>query len=1157
MRSPHEHLSRTLLLTLVLSSAAGLLITPLMLSRRHAPPLPAVAAGAPPKAPGAQALETYGRVPLSFEANQGQAEGSVDFVARGAGYALFLKPAEAVFALRDAECGMRVEDRAADHSIQTAATQTAATRRAAGTQSAVCDRPAKVLRMKLVGADASATAEGAEELAGKVNYFIGDDRTRWRTDVPTYASVRYAEVYEGVDLVYYGNQRQLEYDFRVAPGADPRAVALEFEGADKVEVDASGDLRLTLGESVVRQPKPFVYQEVAGVRREVEGGYAVSEGGRVRFAVGEYDASLPLVIDPTLVYSTYLGGSGGDQAWGVAVDSTGQAYMAGYTTSTNFPTASPVQAANGGFQDAFVAKVNAAGTALVYSTYLGGNGGDQARAIAIDPSGNAYVTGFTGSTNFPTANAFQAAQGAGNSQDIFVTKLNALGNTLVYSTYLGGDGALEFGEGIAVDSAGIAYLTGCTDSSNFPRVNPIQDAHAGGGDVFITKLNALGNTLVYSTYLGGSAFDLAEGIAVDSAGVAVITGDTASTTNFPTANPIQAAHAGGGRDPFVTKVNAAGNALIYSTYLGGSGDDQGESVAVDSAGNAYVTGTTDSTNFPTANALQPTNGGTSIFQDAFVTKINATGSALVYSTYLGGAGGEVGHGIAVDSAGNAYVTGGSGSNNTFPTANAIQCARAGGSDVFVTKINAAGNAFVYSTYIGGSGSSGAIELGRGIAVDSSGNAYVAGGTDSTNFPVRNPIQAGYAGSDFGLAGDAFVLKLSDATAGAASLLQFTQTAPAVQEDVTTVTLTVQRTGDTSGAVTVDYATADGTASERSDYTTAVGTLRFAAGQTAQTIDILVNEDSFTEGTENFTVTLSNPTGGGAISCLTAVATVQITDDASEPSTNAIDDANVFVGQQYHDFLNRQADAGGLAFWTGQITPCGADAACIDRARANVSQAFFLSIEFQQTGYLVFRFYKSSFTDSAQRPRGMPRYREFLRDTQELGRGVIVGQGAWEQQLEANKLEFARQWVQRPEFVVQFPTDMSAAGFVDRLFQNSGVAPTTAERNAALDAFGAGGTNGRAAALRNVADSGSVYNRQFNAAFVLAQYIGYLRRNPNDAPEAGLNYAGFDFWLAKMDGFSLPGEDVRNEGTAVGRANRAEMVRAFVISTEYRARFGQP
>ncbi|HEX8688586.1 MAG TPA: SBBP repeat-containing protein, partial [Pyrinomonadaceae bacterium] len=1058
------------MLSLALSSSAGLLATPLLLSRRQHAPAPAAPAAAK-QAPDAQARESYGRLPLSFEANAGQADSSVNFLARGAGYALFLKPDEAVFSLNR-------------------------------------DSQARVLRMKLAGADAAAAAEGLEASAGKANYFMGSDPSKWLTNVPVFGRVRYAGVYPGVDVVYYGNQRQLEYDFRVAPWGDPRAVSLRFDGADKVEVDANGDLLLRLGEAVVRQPKPFVYQEVAGARREVEGGYEVGPDGRVGFSVGVYDRGATLVIDPVLVYSTYLGGSDADQANGVGLDSAGNVYIAGFTGSTNFPTANALQATNGGFQDAFVTKINPAGNALVYSTYLGGSDSEQSRGLAVDAAGNAYVTGQTGSTDFPTLNPDQATKGAVN-EDAFLTKINPAGNALVYSTYLGGGESSEFGQAVAVDSAGNAYIAGITFSDDFPTLNPIQSTFGGGSvDAYLAKFNPAGDALIYSTYLGGNANDSGFGVAADSSGNAYIVGETEST-NFPTASPFQAANAGG-RDAFVAKVKSDGSGLIFSTYLGGSGDvEVAQAVAVDPAGLPVVVGQTNSANFPTANAFQPANGGTVITQDAFLTKLNATGSALVYSTYFGGAGGEIAFGVAVDSAGNPYVAGATASTNTLPTANAIQCVRGGGSDVFVAKFNANASAPFYSTYLGGSEN----DQGRAIAIDSAGNAYVAGMTFSTNFPTVNPIQSTFAGGS-GFAGDALVFKLSDAATGPASGVAFAQTAPSVQEDVTSVTLVVQRTGDTTAAVTVDYATANGTASERSDYTTAVGTLRFAAGETAKAIDILVNEDSFTEGNETFTVSLSNPTGGATLSCLTAVATVQINDDATEPTTNVIDDTNIFVGQHYHDFLNRQADAPGLAFWTGQITSCGTNAACIDNKRTNVSQAFFLSIEFQQTGFFVFRFYKASFTDTPARPRGMPRYREFLRDQQEVGRGVVVNQGAWQTQLEANRQEFARQWVQRSEFVAQFPLGMTAEQYVNKLFANSGVTPTAAESSSAVASY-SNTVEGRAAALRNVVESNSVYNRQFNAAFVLSQYIGYLRRNPNDAPEPGLDYSGFDFWLAKL------------------------------------------
>jgi hypothetical protein len=1140
----------TLLPTLILAAVLGLLVTPLAFVRRQPLAPPAADTKAASNTPAEQnAREAFGRVPLSFEANRGQADPSVDFLARGAGYALFLKPSEAVFVLRDADSGLRIDEgrRVSNPQSDFRIPQSE------NPQPAIRNPQSRVLRVRLAGARAGGAASGENELEGRVNYLVGRDPALWRTNVSTYGRVRYAGVYPGVDVIYYGNQRQLEYDFRVAPGADPRAVALELEGADKAEVNSEGELLLRVGRETVRQPKPVIYQEAAGARREVAGGYAVGRDGRVRFSLGEYDSTLPLVIDPVIVYSTYLGGSKSDQANVVAVDSAGSLYVAGFTNSANFPTAAPLQGALGSTQqDAFVAKLNPAGTAFVYSTYLGGNAFDSARGLGVDSGGNACVGGTTTSTNFPTTNGAAQATLKG-SADAFVAKLNAAGNGFVYSTYLGG-GASESGEALAVDTAGNAYAVGFTNSTDFPTANAIQATNGGGtNDGFLTKLDGSG-AVVYSTYLGGGGGDFAAGVAVDSSGNAYVAGRTDSA-NFPTANAIQANNAGG-IDAFVTKINAAGNGFVYSTYLGGALGDQAQGAATDPSGNAYVTGQTDSTNFPVANAIQPMNSTSSgITQEAFVTKLNPAGSAFVYSTYLGGNGGDVGQAIAADSAGNAYVVGGTGTFNTFPTANALQCQRLGNGDPFVTKLNPAGTAFVYSTYYGGSASTGG-EIARAVAVDSSGNAYVAGNTNSVDFPLVKPAQGAYAG-DVSTPGDAFLFKLSEASAGPPSLLQFTQSTVQVQEDVTSVTLTVQRAGDTSGTVTVDYSTAPpltAAASEKFDYTTALGTLRFAAGETSKTIEVLVGEDSYGETAENISVVLSNPTGGAALSCPGAVATVQITDDPVEPPTNAIDDPTTFVGQHYHDFLNRQADTTGLNFWANQIIACGADAACIDRTRTAVSQAFFLSIEFQNTGFYVFRIYKASFTDSAARPRGMPRYREFLRDQREVGRGVVVNQAGWEAVLDANKQEFARQWVQRPEFLAQFPLSMSGDEYVNKLAANSGVTLTPSEFNIAIESY-TQTVEGRATTLRNVVELNKVYNRQFNAGFVLSQYIGYLRRNPNDFPELGLDYTGFDFWLNKLDSFSQPGENMRDPQTAQQRVQRAEMVRAFILSDEYRKRFG--
>ena len=392
----------------------------------------------------------------------------------------------------------------------------------------------------------------------------------------------------------------------------------------------------------------------------------------------------------------------------------------------------------------------------------------------------------------------------------------------------------------------------------------------------------------------------------------------------------------------------------------------------------------------------------------------------------------------------------------------------------------------------------------------------------------------------------------DGAAPPATTVQFSAPTFTGAEGCAPVTVTVIRTGDTSGSATVDYATSDGAATEHSDYTTALGTLRFAPGEAQKTFDLLLTQDSFVEGNETFNVTLSNPSGAALGS--QATAAVRINDGAASPS-NPIDGAGTYVCQHYHDFLNRQGDASGLSFWTGGITGCGSDAVCLDVKRVNTSAAFFLSIEFQQTGYQVIRIYKATFTDSVQHPRGLPRYREFLRDTQEIGRGVVVGQGNWQQQLQLNRQDFVRNFVQRADFLALFPSDMAAGAYVDKLFADSGVTPTTPERDAAVAAFGAGGVDGRAAALLSVTNSGSVYNRQYNPAFVLMQYLGYLRRNPDDAPDG--NFSGFDFWLSKLDTFSQPGEDMSDDSQAQARVQRAEMVKAFITSIEYRQRFGTP
>jgi hypothetical protein len=632
----------------------------------------------------------WGNIPLSFEPNAGQANAQVRYLARGVAYTLYLNNGETVLAAKN-------------------------------------QLP---LRTKLVGANPSARIVGEDQQISLTNYFVGNDPGKWHSSIPNYARARYRSLYPGIDLIYYGHHGSLEYDWVVSPGADPKQIRLTFDGAQRVRIDKQGDLVVRLGENEYRHKKPVVYQEAAGKRIEVAGTWFL-HGKEARFRIGSYDRGQTLVIDPVLIYSTYIGGSLSDFANAIAVDKLGNTYITGGTGSTDFRTASPLQPALKGVEDVFVTKINANGSGIVYSTFLGGGGPDEGKGIAVDGSGNAYVTGSAGSFDFPMAGAIQGTWGG--SGDVFVTKLNATGSALVYSTYLGGN-AIDDGRGIAVDPAGNAYVVGITFSSNFPTVNPFQAAKGAQQDAFVAKINPGGTAWVYATYLGGNAVDEGYGIAADASGNAYVTGYTGST-NFPLQSPYRSSNAAS-VDAFVTKLNPAGSALVYSTYLGGSATDYGTAIAVDSSGSAYVTGIVDSTDFPVVNPMQLHFAGA---DDAFVTKFNPAGSALVYSTYLGGGSEDQAYGLAIDPAGNAWVTGRTNSSD-FPLTNAIQVTRTA-FDMFVTELNAAGTARLFSTFVGGSGS----ESGLGIAADGRGNIHVAGGTPSTDFPIVNAIQQSNAG----------------------------------------------------------------------------------------------------------------------------------------------------------------------------------------------------------------------------------------------------------------------------------------------------------------------------------------------------------------------------------------------------------------------------
>jgi hypothetical protein len=733
----------------------------------------------------AQVAGSYFRLPLSFEANRGQAARRVQFLARGPGYGLYLSHREAVLTLRNPG---RIS--AFRHTPMANGAQSTENQRfSAGEKEVRTILPGtdatEVVRMQLTGANASVQPVGVDKLPGTTNYFVGNDPSKWHTGLPTYAQVRYRDMYPGIDLVYYGNQRRLEYDFVVAPRAKPESIRLHFDGA-RLRLNGDGNLRVIARRGEISFHKPVAYQEIGGQRHPVEGNFALLGHGAVGFALGAYDHAKPLVVGPVLEYSTYLGGNGVDQGFAIAVNVEGglvYAYVTGTTTSTNFPVV-PTQGAiqsvnhapdNGG--NVFVTKFNSTGTALVYSTYLGGSGinstgytfGDAGYGIAVDSSGYACVTGQAGSVDFPvTSSAFQSKnRNAYGSHTAFAAKLNTTGSPLLYSTYLGGSGAAgcsvpagDIGYGIAVDGSGYAYVTGETASTDFPVTGgafqvQVKDKSANPTcpyNAFITKLNTAGTAPIYSTYLGGSgrlwgAGDGGRGIAVDGSGYAYVVGDAAST-DFPTTpGAFQTANKGavnGTASAFVTKLKTDGTALVYSTYLGGSGthgeSDTGNAIAVDGAGYPYVTGGTGSVDFPvTTGSFQTTNNGAPGDMDnAFVTKLKTNGSAPVYSTFLGGTGtfaGDFGSGIAVDRSGRAYVTGYSDSANSPITPNAFQTNNNAlydqGSNAFVTKFDPTGIAVQYYTYLGGSWG----DNGYGIAMDSTGDAYVTGFAGSENFPV--------------------------------------------------------------------------------------------------------------------------------------------------------------------------------------------------------------------------------------------------------------------------------------------------------------------------------------------------------------------------------------------------------------------------------------
>jgi len=713
----------------------------------------------------------YASLPLTFERNCGQANPAVKFLARGSGYAVFLTEKDAVMSL----------ERNAAHSPNLLSAAGSSGHGIAHTNS-----PKDVLRLRWMGANPASRVEGLEQESGRTNYLIGNNPAKWVRGVPAYSRVEYHGVYPGIDVVYHGGRRELEFDIEVEPGANPGLVQLKIAAANRraasLRVNRRGDLVVRTRAGDVRFRKPRAYQpggHSGKGKHFLEVRYVVETGGQVGFDVGRYDAAKPLVIDPVLSYSTYLGGTDYNYATGIAVDSSGDTYITGYTSSVDFPVSGGVQGVFAGGNcdtevnttpcfDAFVAKLNPQGTGLVYSTYLGGTGDDQGVRIAVDAAGEAYVAGFTDSLDFPTASPLQGSNGGGSCgttaypnpcYDAFVAKLSASGSGLVYSTYLGGTGD-DFASSIAVDSNGNAYVGGLTSASNFPITPGALQTSYGGGpfDGFVAKINPLGTALVYSTYLGGSQEDHVSDIALDSSGNAYLTGQT-NSANFPVQGGFQPEYTAGTCgsalsnmpcfEGFAAKLDPAGSALVYSSYLGGTAASYGSGIALDSSGAAYVTGWTTSKDFPvTKGAFDTTWGGTN---EVFAAKLTPAGDGIAYATYLGSIYPDQANAIAVDGSGNAYIAGFTYSGK-FPVASPLQATSGGFYDAIVSEFDPTGSTLLFSTYLGGTGD----EAANDLALDSSGNIYVAGDTFSTDFPITtSALTTGYTGGSY----DAWIAKI--------------------------------------------------------------------------------------------------------------------------------------------------------------------------------------------------------------------------------------------------------------------------------------------------------------------------------------------------------------------------------------------------------------
>jgi hypothetical protein len=681
-----------------------------------------------------QIAADLGKLPLNFAVNRGQLDRRVSYYVQGGKLSVYLTPGGVSYVI-SAGAPRPSADPSGRLSVMSAAF--------GGPRQVSPPQEARqwALELEFVDANGEARVEAMEPAPAVVSYFKGSPG-EWKVGLPTYARVAYRELWPGIDLVYSGADGRLKSTFVVRPGADPNQIRLAWRGAQELQVNAQGQLEVSTPVGGLREDTPYAYQQVGDQQVRIPAAYRLEGGNSYAFELGAYDPAKPVVVDPVvLAYAGFLGGSADDTAWDIAVDASGNAYVTGYTASDDFPASvGPITTIKGD-ADAFVAKVKADGSGLVYAGFLGGSQADSGNAIAVDALGNAYVAGETNSADFPAAGGLDATFNGGT--DVFVTKINAAGTGLVYSGYIGGSN-VDNGLGIAVDKLGNAYLAGSTQSGDFPAGGGPDATYHGNRDAFVAKVASDASGLLWAGYLGGSGNDSGEGIAVDASGNAYVTGSTTST-NFPAANGPDVTF-NGLTDAFVAKVASDGSGLVWAGYIGGSSIDAGRDIAVDAAGNAYVTGVTLGGSFPASGGPDTTHNGS---YDAFVAKVKADGSGLVYAGFLGGSSNDSGEAIAVDSGGNAYLTGYTESSD-FPAAGGPDSSFRGLRDAFVAKISSAATGLVFAGFLGGSG----LDAGVGIAVDAAGNAYVTGYTDSGGFPVAAGPDGSYGGE-----GDAFVVKI--------------------------------------------------------------------------------------------------------------------------------------------------------------------------------------------------------------------------------------------------------------------------------------------------------------------------------------------------------------------------------------------------------------